>query len=86
MNKLEINWRQLLKNNPLTPEALAKIKAKTIEREGIAVSVLNTETNEVKEFTNQTEAGQYLGITRQAVYNAIKIGSTIKGIYFISKI
>ncbi len=74
------------KNNPLTPEALANIKAKTIEREGVGVSILNTETNEVKEFTNQTEAGKYLGVTRQAVYNAIKRGSTMKEIYIISKI
>jgi hypothetical protein len=47
---------------------------KTLEREGVAVTVLNTQTNEVKEFTNQTEAGGFLGVTRQAVYNAIKRG------------
>lgn len=74
------------KNNPLTPEALANIKAKTLAREGVSVSVLNTNTNEVKEFTNQTEAGEYLGVTRQAIYNSIKRGSLIKGIYLVSKI
>lgn len=84
-NKLAAATSNFRKNNPLTPEALANIKAKSIEREGVAVSVLNTQTKEVKEFTNQTEAGQYLGITRQAVYNAIKRGSIIKGIYIISK-
>jgi len=41
---------------------------------------------EIKEFTNQTEAGEFLGVTRQAIYNAIKRGSSIKGIYLISKI
>lgn len=73
------------KNNPLTPEALANIKAKTLAREGVSVEVLNTETNEVKGFTNQTEAGVFLGVTRQAVYNAIKRGSPINGIYLITK-
>lgn len=42
-------------------------------------------TNEVREFTNQTEAGEFLGVTRQAVYNAIKRGKKIKGIYLITK-
>ena len=53
---------------------------------GLSVSVLNTQTNEVKEFTNQTEASIFLGVTRQAVYNAIKRDTLINGIYFISKI
>ena len=53
---------------------------------GVSVSVLNTQTNEVKEFTNQTEAGQFLGVTRQAIYNAIKRGSPLNGIYRITKI
>jgi len=74
------------KNNPLTPEALENIKSKTTKREGVSVSVLNTQTNEVKEFINQTEAGKFLGVTRQAVYNAIKRNTLINGIYIISKI
>lgn len=68
----------------MSAEALANIKVKTTEREGVAVIVLNTETNETWDFTNQTEAGKFLEITRQAVYNAIKRGSTIKGVYLIS--
>ena len=47
--------------------------------------VLNTETKELKVFSNQTEAGAFLGVSRQAVYNAVKIGKPIKGIYLISK-
>lgn len=74
------------KDNPLTPEALANIKAKTIAREGVSVSVLNTQTNEAKEFTNQTEAGEFVGVTRQAIYNAIKRGSLINGVYLITKL
>lgn len=71
VKRLEINWLLQLqitkKNNPLTPEALANIKAKTLEREGVPVIVLNTQTNEVREFTNQTEAGEFLGVSRQAI-------------------
>lgn len=85
-DKLAIATANYKKNNPLTPEALANIRAKTLAREGVSVSVLNTETNEVKEFTNQTEAGEFLGVTRQAIYNAIKRGKPIQGIYLISKI
>jgi group I intron endonuclease len=84
-NKLAIATTSYKKNNPLSPEALANIKEKTIEREGVAVRVLNTQTNEVKEFTNQTEAGQFLGVTRQAIYNAIKRNRPIKEIYIISR-
>ena len=54
--------------------------------EGVSVSVLYSQTNEVKEFTNQTEAGEFLGVTRQEIYNAIKRGTSINGIYLISKI
>lgn len=84
-NKLAAATASYRKNNPLTPEALANIRAKTIAREGVTVSVLNTQTNEAKEFTNQTEAGEFLGVTRQAVYNAIKRGSVINGIYLVTK-
>lgn len=85
-SKLAIATANYKKNNPLAPEALANIRAKTLAREGVSVSVLNTETNEVNDFTNQTEAGGFLGVTRQAIYNAIKRGVPIKGIYLISKI
>jgi hypothetical protein len=74
------------KNNPLTPEALDNLKSKTTKREGVSVSVLNTKTNEIKKFINQTEAGKFLGVTRQAIYNAIKRNTPISGIYSISKI
>jgi group I intron endonuclease len=85
-NKLALATASYKKNNPLTPEALENIKSKTTKREGVSVSVLNTQTNEVKEFINQTEAGKFLGVTRQAVYNAIKRNTLINGIYIISKI
>jgi len=74
------------KKNPLSEKALANLRVKTILREGVAVLVLNIETNEIKSFTNQTEAGIFLGISRQAVYNAIKRGSTVNGVYTIKKV
>ena len=43
--KLAAGTASYRKNNPLTPEALSNIKVKTIAREGVSVSVLNTQTN-----------------------------------------
>lgn len=84
--KLALATASYSKNNPLTPEALDNIRNKTLAREGVSVSVLNTKTDEVKEFTNQTEAGEFLGVTRQAIYNAIKRNSLIKEIYVVKHI
>lgn len=85
-NKLAAATANYRKRNPLSEEALENLRVKTTLREGVAVSVLNTETNEIKSFTNQTEAGVFLGISRQAVYNAIKRGSVVNGAYVINKI
>ena len=41
-NKLSIATTKFKKNNPLTPEALANITAKTTEREGVSVTLLNS--------------------------------------------
>ena len=56
-----------------------------IERGGVAVSIFNSQTNEVKNFTNKTEAGKFLGVSRQAITNSIIRNAPIKGIYHISK-
>lgn len=74
------------KKNPLSEQALENLRVKTTIREGVAVSVLNIETNEINFFTSQTEAGVFLGISRQAVYNAIKRGSTVNGAYIVKKV
>ena len=37
-NKLSIATSEYKKNNPLSPSALANIRVKTLEREGVAVS------------------------------------------------
>ena len=95
-DKLSVATANYKKNNPLSTSALANIRAKTLEREGVSVKVLNTQTtlasamqsraeDEVKEFTNQTEAGEFLGVTRQAIYNAIKRNKPIKDIFIVSK-
>jgi group I intron endonuclease len=84
-DKLAVATATYRSNNQTSAEGLANLKASTIEREGVAVKVLNIKTNEVREFTNQTEAGVFLGVTRQAVYNAIKRGKPVKEIYYISK-
>jgi group I intron endonuclease len=84
-NKLASATASYRKENPLTLEALANIRGKTLAREGVSVSVFNTKTKEIKEFTNQTEAGEFIGVSRQAIYNAIKRSSLIKGIYIITK-
>jgi len=84
--KLAAATSEYRKTNPLSAEALANLKAKGILRQGVAISVLNTNTNETKEFSNQTEAGEFLGISRQAVYNAVKRGSIVKDVYLLKKI
>jgi len=84
--KLSLASARYKKNNPQSLEALANIKAKTTEREGVAVSILNTQTNEVFKFESQTDAAKFKGITRQAVYNAIKRNSVVNGLYKAAKI
>ena len=71
-DKLSIATTKYKKNNPLSVETLTNLKYKSIEREGVAVLVLNIETNEELEFSNQTAAGSYIGVQRQAIYRAIK--------------
>lgn len=82
LSKATLNYK---KNNSLSAESLESLRAKTIERVGVSVTVLNIQTNEEKIFTNQTEAGKYLGVTRQAIYNTIKRDKLINGIYKIIK-
>jgi len=84
-DKLAVATATYRSKNKLSVEGLANLKASTIKREGVACKVLNTQTKEVREFTNQTEAGLFLGVTRQAVYNAIKRGKPVNGLYYISK-
>ena len=73
------------RNNPLSEKQLANLRSKSVEREGVAVSVLNSETNEVKEFSNKTEAGKFIGVSRQAIHNSIVRNSPIKKIYHVAK-
>lgn len=91
-DKLSLATTNYKKHNTLssffvkkTTEALANITAKTTEREGVAVILLNTQTNEELEFPTLTKAGEYLGIKRQAIRNAIKRESLVKGLYRVSE-
>lgn len=83
--KLSIATTNFKKNNPLTLEALANIRAKTTEREGVSVTLLNTQTNETLNFPTLTKAGEYLEVKRQAIRNAITRGSLIKGLYRVTE-
>lgn len=74
-----------MKNNPLTPEALVNITTKTTEREGVSVTLLNTQTNETLDFHTLTKAAEFLGIKRQAIRNAINRGSLVKELYRVSE-
>lgn len=85
-DKLSLATTNYRKNNPLSAEALANITAKTAEREGKSVRLLNIETNERLDFSTLTKAGEYLGIKRQAVRNAINRGSIVKKLYRISEL
>lgn len=84
-DKLSLATSNYKKNNPLSPEALANIKAITTEREGVSVLLLNTQTNETVGFPTMTQAGEYLGVKRQAIRNAIKRGSLVKGLFRVSE-
>ena len=52
-SKLSIATKKHRASNPWTDERMVNIKLKTTLREGVSVSVLNTETKEVKEFNTQ---------------------------------
>jgi len=82
--KLSESLKEYRRNNSLTPEALENITKKTIEREGIGVTLLNVESGEEFQFETKTAAGKFLGITRQAIYNGIKRNKLVSGKYKVS--
>lgn len=84
-DKLSLATANYNKSNPLSPEAIANITAKTTEREGKSVQLLNIQTNEILDFPTLTKAAEHLGITRQAVRNAINRESLVKELYRISE-
>jgi len=83
--KLAAATKAYRKKNSLSAEALSVLRNKSIVRNGVKVNVLNTKTNEITSFTNQTQAAEFLGVTRQAIYIAIKRESLVKEIYKIIK-
>ena len=83
--KLSAAISDFRKKNPLSEERLAKLKADSIKRVGVKVTVTNTETNEIRKFNNKTEAGKFLGITRQAIDKFIIRNALVKNIFKITK-
>ena len=84
--KLSESISKYRKEHPLTPEALENIKQKTTEREGVSVKLINQETGEEIEFPTQTDAGKFLGISRQAVKNAFERDSVLGKLYKVKRI
>lgn len=78
---LSDSLKEYRKENPLTPEALENITKKTTEREGVKVTLIDKESGEELYFDTKTEAGKYLGITRQAIHNGINRESIVGGKY-----
>ncbi|KAI1982610.1 hypothetical protein LOZ53_000003 (mitochondrion) [Ophidiomyces ophidiicola] len=82
--KLSESLKEYHKNNPLTSEALENITRKTTEREGVKVTLKNLETDEEYFFDTKTDAGKYLGITRQAIHQGLKRESVLSDKYIVS--
>ena len=80
-DKLAIATSNYRKNNPLTPLASANIRGKTTKRVGVSITIINTQSKKEKKFETLTKAGEFLGVKRQAVRNAINTGGLIKGLY-----
>jgi len=85
LNKLSKSIREYHKEHPLTPEALENIRQKTTEREGVPVTLINQDTDEEMEFPTQTEAGKFLGISRQAVKNVYDRDSILGKLYKVKR-
>lgn len=83
--KLSESMKSYHREHPLTPEALVNIKQKTTEREGVPVTLVNQDTGEEIEFSTQTDAGKFLGISRQAVRNAFNRDSILSKLYKVKR-
>lgn len=86
LSKLSKAITEYRKEHPLTPEALENIRQKTTDREGVAVVLINKDTGEEKSFATQTEAGSFLGVSRQAIKNAFDRDSIIGNLYKVRRI
>jgi hypothetical protein len=68
----------------LSKETREKISKSTTALIGIPVKVKNVETNEESVYTNLTEAGKALGVSRTAIKKALYKGKPINKIYTIT--
>lgn len=85
LQKLSESISKYHKEHPLTPEAFENIKKKTTEREGVPVVLVNKNTGEQTQFETQTDAGNFLGITRQAIKKALDRDSILSKLYKIKR-
>lgn len=83
--KLSVATTNYKKNNPISQEKLERLRYLGIKYSGVPVLVTNSNTGKVIEFTNQTEAGKFLNVTRQAIHNALIRKTPIKNVFYISK-
>ena len=81
--KLSSALKEFYSKSPKSEDRIANIKKATVEREAVAVSVLNTKTNEIRYFNNKTEAGAFLKVSHQAITNSIKRNKPVASIYIV---
>nr|QBG64902.1 GIY-YIG endonuclease [Cordyceps cicadae] len=85
LKKLSESLSKHHKEHPLTPEAFENIKRKTTEREGVPVALINKDTGEETQFETQTDAANFLGITRQAIKKALDRDSILSKLYKVKR-
>lgn len=69
----------------LSDETRTKLSSVATALRGVSVVVQNLNTNEELEFTNLTEAGEYIGVSRTAVRKYLDTGKPVKNIYILKK-
>jgi len=67
----------------LSDETRAKLSTTITALKGVPVIVKNLNTNEELEFSNLTEAGKYIGVSRTAVRKYLDTGKSVKNQYIL---
>ena len=68
----------------LSDETRTKISAAATALRGVSVVVKNLNSNEELEFTNLTEAGKFIGVSRTAVSKYLDTGKLVKNQYIVA--
>ena len=82
INKIYLVSKKEGNLDPLWGEALTKLHARAMKS---LVTVLNLKTNETIKFGSLRLAGEFLGISGASVYQAIKKGSKVKGLFLVNR-